>query len=79
VDATRERQLALPDPNDEPFLGVALAGPVDDLVTGNLSDYPAQRRRGCAVDIARLNSWRLGAKEISSQHAHRVKPRPLQI
>jgi hypothetical protein len=79
VDATPERELALPDPDDEPFLGVALAGLVDHPVTGNLSGYPAQRRRGCAVDIARLTSWRHGAKEISSQHAHRVKPHPRQI
>ena len=41
VDATQERELDLPDPDDEPFLGVALAGQVNYLVTGNLSDYPA--------------------------------------
>ena len=45
VDATQELELDLPDPDDEPFLGVALAGQVDYLVTGNLSDYPAERRR----------------------------------
>ena len=49
VDATEERDLDLPDPDDEPFLGVALAGQVDYLVTGNLSDYPVERRRGCTV------------------------------
>jgi putative PIN family toxin of toxin-antitoxin system len=49
VDAAAERDLDLPDPDDEPFLGVALAGQVDYLVTGNLSDYPIERRRGCAV------------------------------
>jgi hypothetical protein len=27
VDATQQRELDLPDPDDEPFLGVALAGP----------------------------------------------------
>ena len=79
VDVTPERELALPDPDDEPFLGVALAGLEEHPVTGNLSGYPTQRRRGCAVDIARLTSWRPGATEISSQHPHRVKPRPRQI
>jgi uncharacterized protein len=49
VDATKARDLNLPDPDDEPFLGVALAGRVDYLVTGNLSDYPVECRRGCAV------------------------------
>ena len=44
VDTTPERELALPDTDDEPFLGVALAGLVDHPVTGNLSGYPAQRR-----------------------------------
>jgi putative PIN family toxin of toxin-antitoxin system len=49
VDATGQRELDLPDPDDEPFLGVALVAQVDYLVTGNLADYPARRRRGCAV------------------------------
>ena len=29
--------------------GVALAGQADHLVTGNLSDFPAECRRECAV------------------------------
>jgi hypothetical protein len=29
--------------------GIALAGQVDYLVTDNLSDYPVERRRRCAV------------------------------
>jgi putative PIN family toxin of toxin-antitoxin system len=38
----------LPDPDDEPFLGVAAAsGSV--LVTGNTRHYPARARRGVAV------------------------------
>ena len=32
---------ALPDPDDLPFLEVALAGRADRLVTGNLRHYPA--------------------------------------
>ncbi len=41
--------LHLPDPDDEPFLAVALAGSADYLVTGNLAHYPEDKRRGCAV------------------------------
>jgi predicted nucleic acid-binding protein len=43
-------------------LGVALAGQVDYLVTGNLSDYPAERRRACAVvsPAEFMVTWRKG-------------------
>ena len=49
VDATSQRDLQLPDVDDEPFLAVALASSADFLVTGNLADYPPGKRRGCAV------------------------------
>jgi putative PIN family toxin of toxin-antitoxin system len=49
VDATRQLDLDLPDPDDEPFLAVALAASVDFLITGNLADYPMNKRKGCAV------------------------------
>ena len=49
VDASGESNLDLPDADDEPFLAVALAGSADFLVTGNLADYPPNKRRGCAV------------------------------
>jgi putative PIN family toxin of toxin-antitoxin system len=39
----------LPDPNDEPFLEVALAGEARCLVTGNLRHYPANKRQGMSV------------------------------
>jgi len=45
VDTTDLRDLNLPDLDDEPFLAAALAGKADYLVTGNLADYPAERRR----------------------------------
>lgn len=49
IEATGHQNLHLPDADDEPFLAVALAGKVDFLVTGNLADYPPDKRRGCAV------------------------------
>lgn len=49
VDATAIPHLDLPDPDDEPFLAVALAASADFLVTGNLSDYPPEKCGGCAV------------------------------
>ena len=46
ADVTEERDLDLPDPEDEPFLGVASAGPVNHLVSEYLSNHPVERRRG---------------------------------
>ena len=39
----------LPDPSDQPFLEVAVAGHATCLVTGNHAHFPAQRRRGMKV------------------------------
>ena len=39
----------LPNPDDEPFLEVAIAGRVRSLVTGNTAHYPSQLREG--IDI----------------------------
>lgn len=41
--------LDLPDPDDEPFLAVALAASADYLVTGNSVDYPSNKRQGARV------------------------------
>ena len=49
VHAGKRSDLNLPDPDDEPFLAVALASSADFLVTGNMSDYPPDKRKGCAV------------------------------
>ena len=49
IDTSGESNLDLPDADDEPFLEVALAASVDFLVTGNLADYPPEKRRGCNV------------------------------
>jgi len=40
---------ALPEPGDEPFLEVALAGGASCLVTGNHVHFPADRRLGMPV------------------------------
>lgn len=60
VDASEQTDLNLPDADDEPFLAVALVASVDFLVTGNLSDYPPGKRRGCAVvsPAAFMEHWR---------------------
>lgn len=39
----------LPDPDDEPFLAVALAANARCLVTGNVRDYPSESRQGMSV------------------------------
>jgi putative PIN family toxin of toxin-antitoxin system len=55
VDATSEKvasvplQERLPDPDDEPFLEVAVASGADYLVTGNLVHFPAEASAGVRV------------------------------
>lgn len=39
----------LPDPDDEPFLEVALACSADFLVTGNVAHFPPESRSGVQV------------------------------
>lgn len=39
----------LPDPDDEPFLEVAIAGRVEALVSGNLVHSPTRARAGVTV------------------------------
>jgi putative PIN family toxin of toxin-antitoxin system len=60
VNASEHSSLDLPDVDDEPFLAVALAASADFLVTGNLADYPPNKRRGCAVvsPAAFMEHWR---------------------
>ena len=40
---------SLPDPDDEPFLEVAIAAKVKCLVTGNLAHYPLSSRKGINI------------------------------
>ncbi|MBI4620635.1 MAG: putative toxin-antitoxin system toxin component, PIN family [Desulfobacterales bacterium] len=39
----------LPDPDDEPFLEIAIAGKAACLVTGNKSHFPRQSRQGIKI------------------------------
>ncbi len=39
----------LPDPDDEPFLEVAIAGKARSLVTGNIVHYPPSSREGISI------------------------------
>lgn len=58
--------VPLPDPDDAPFLEVALAGHAECLVTGNLRHFPAQSRQGIAV---------LSPKEfVTHRRKHGTKP-----
>lgn len=43
--------ISLPDPDDVPFLEVAISGSADSLVTGNLRHFPRPIRRGLAFRI----------------------------
>ena len=47
--AARPLPAGLPDPDDEPFLEVAVAAGAEYLVTGNVRHYPARCRRGVRV------------------------------
>jgi putative PIN family toxin of toxin-antitoxin system len=47
--AARPLETRLPDPEDEPFLEVALVGGAECLVTGNVKHYPARARSGLEV------------------------------
>lgn len=40
---------SLPDPDDEPFLEVAIAGKVKTLITGNKVHYPSASRGGIKI------------------------------
>ena len=46
-------RVNLPDPNDNMFVEVAIAGHADYLVTGNLKDYPPHATMGVAVILPR--------------------------
>ncbi|HEY3567748.1 MAG TPA: putative toxin-antitoxin system toxin component, PIN family [Thermoanaerobaculia bacterium] len=47
--SARPLAIRLPDPDDEPFLEVALTGGAGCLVTGNVKHFPVEARRGVEV------------------------------
>ena len=47
--AARPLEVRLPDPDDEAFLEIALAGEVRCLVTGNAKHYPVESCHGVEV------------------------------
>lgn len=49
VVAAQPLEARLPDPDDEPFLEVAMACDVACLVTGNLAHFPLESRLGVTV------------------------------
>jgi putative PIN family toxin of toxin-antitoxin system len=62
--ATSPLPEPLPDPDDEPFLAVAIAGRVACLVTGNRSHFPARLRQGLPL---------LSPREFLTQYRKRPK------
>jgi len=44
--SVRPLEIRLPDPDDEPFLEVALSGKVEAIVTGNKRHFPARGKQG---------------------------------
>jgi uncharacterized protein len=65
-------QNPLPDPDDEPFLEVAIAGRAKALITGNSAHFPTSLREGIKVFspaefIDRLKAARLGQIHPGSQ------------
>jgi putative PIN family toxin of toxin-antitoxin system len=49
ITAARPLSKQLPDPDDEPFLEVALAGKANCLVTGNLKHYPEKNKQDTLI------------------------------
>jgi putative PIN family toxin of toxin-antitoxin system len=42
-------EIHLPDPDDEPFLEVALAGKVEAIITGNKRHFPKKEYKGIKI------------------------------
>ena len=47
--SVRPLEIHLPDPDDEPFLEVAIAGKVEAIVTGNKRHFPKKEYEGIKI------------------------------
>lgn len=65
VAASEPLSQRLPDPDDEPFLEVAIACSADCLITGNVRHFPPEARGGVTVLTPSdfLEVYRSGARE----------------
>lgn len=50
-------KVPLPDPTDEPFLEVALAGGASHLITGNQKDFPLTHEQAKFVKVISANTF----------------------
>lgn len=62
----------LPDPTDEPFLEIALAGKADCLITGNAKHFPFIKRQGIAVLSPREFLDRYRKRQRQKERWHRA-------
>ncbi len=64
---------SLPDPDDEPFLEIALSAGAEYLVTGNRAHYPPERCTGAKVispgDF--IKRWAMGSASLPASPAPR--------
>lgn len=63
--------LSLPDPDDEPFLEVALASQAACLVTGNQKHFPAERCQG--AKIISPNEFLIFFKNQQAEKTYNIK------
>ncbi len=62
---------SLPDPDDEPFLQIAIGGKAECLITGNKAHYPKQFREGITVlsPSEFINFYRKRKNDTEPPHA----------
>ena len=49
VAASAPLSFSLPDPDDEPFLEIAVSGEAEYLITGNMVHFPSEQYQGVAI------------------------------
>lgn len=66
VVASTPLSLPLPDPDDEPFLEIAVSGSADYLVTGNAAHFPPELCQGVHV-VSPADFLKRGVKRRKSR------------